>query len=557
MRSLLLFFFLISFIISGQAQPCEWAYNGRSGKANNPASGVKATKDVSGNIYIVGVYDSVFTFLGSTITNLYPGGTGVVICKLTTAGTLIWMKKVDSNLFNAESIAVQGTDVYIVGHYQNNITIGAVNFSGQGINGIILKFDSNGALVWGRTANSTSNSYISDLVFVNGTSFLFAGRFRQNISIDGTMLTGSNGSNNYAVYGRMTTSGTLEWVKKSGEAGNLTQPTALAIEAGGKFFIGGVYRQGLAFGAITTPAPGSTIATVPFLAKFSATGDVEWIKSSLVPAGSAALVSSLTDVRVLNNGQVMVTGGFYDKVTFLGLTSSAGHSAYAIRVQSGNGNLVGSHLVESTVAGNQYDFVEQDGSNNIWIGGSVSGNLKVRNNGSLESPAYKTKGVDILLGYYSNSGTYVGIDLVGGNGDDALHGAVLDNNARLVATGQFTGTLPIAGTNLTSSGPTTSDLLLTRFCSFTLTTAVDDALLPANAWNIYPNPAGDVLTVEMPSEWASGHYKIWSLDGRLAGQGVLQAGMSSIPTAGFQHGHYVLQIFTGAGVGVTRFDVVH
>ena len=556
MRFILPFILLLSYVISSQAQGCEWAENGRSGAANNPATGVKVTKDGSGNIYVVGIYDSVFTFLGTKITNLYPGGTGVAICKLTSDGVLTWMKKVDSNLFNAEGITVQGTDVYVYGHYQNNITIGAVNFSGMGINGIILKFDSTGALVWGRTANSTSNSYISDLVFVNSTSFLFAGRFRQNISIDGTMLTGSNGSNNYAVYGRMTSAGALEWVKTSGEAGNLVQPTTLAVEPGGKFFMGGVYRQGLTFGAITTPAPGSTIATVPFLAKFSATGDAEWIKSSTVPVGSGALVSAVTDIRVLNNGQVMLTGGFYDKVTFLGLTSSAGHSAFALRVQGANGNLAGSHLVESNVPGNRYDFVEQDGSNNIWLGGAASGLLTVRNNGTVESQGYNTKGIDILLAYYSNNGTYVGIDLIGGTGDDKLTGAVLDNSARLIATGSFTGTLPIAGKNLTSSHTTTSDLLLTRICSFSETTDTDDQIRTDISWNMYPNPAHDQLTVELPLDWADSSYRIWSIDGRLQGQGSIQGGNQSFAVGYLQSGHYVFQIVSKKGVLASRFEVI-
>jgi hypothetical protein len=542
---------LISF-----AQLCEWARNGRSGVNGYNASGVDVARDAQGNIYVVGAFDSVFTMMGQTVTNLFPGKTSTVLCRLTPEGGLTWIRKIDGNQFIPAGLSVQGSDVLVVGSYQNNITInggsgGPVNFSGQGVNGILLRFDTDGNYVMGRNFMSPSNAFVSDVIFLNAATVLFAGRFRQSLSIQNTTIsvTGPNASNTYGFYGRMQTNGTVDWLKISGNAGNYCEPVALAAEAGGNFYLAGVYRQGLAFGNLSTPAPGSNLATLPFLARFNASGDPLWVQGSTVPSGSAALGSFCSDVRVLQSGQVMVTGGFSDRVTFLGQTSSPGHSAFALRVQN-NGTLAASHLVESTQAGNRYDFVEQDNSGNIWLGGQVRGTLTVRNNGMVVSQGHQTSGTDILLAHYQGGLNFDGIALIGGSGDDRLFGATMDGQGHLYATGSYTGNLPLAGSNFNSSGPATSDLVLTRICSFSILTALEEHTGAGLAWPVWPNPARDVLYLSLLEAGDRYAYSFIDLLGRPLQEGRIQGGTQALDLSGFAPGLYYLQVTQGRDVRV-------
>jgi hypothetical protein len=544
------------------AQLCEWARNGRSGVNQYNASGVDVARDAQGNIYLVGAFDSVFTMMGQTVTNLFPGKTGTVLARLTPEGGLTWLRKIDGNTFIPAGLAVQGSDVLVVGSYQNNITInggsgGPVNFSGQGLNGILLRFDTDGNYLLGRNFTSPNNAFVSDVIFINATTVLFAGRFRQSLSIQSTTIsvTGPNASNTYGFYGRMQTNGTVEWLKISGNAGNYCEPTALAAEAGGTFYLAGVYRQGLAFGNLSTPAPGSNLATLPFLARFNASGDPLWVQGSTVPSGSAALGSFCSDVRVLQSGQVMVTGGFSDRVTFLGLTSSPGHSAFALRVQN-NGTIAASHLVESNQAGNRYEFIEQDNSGNIWLGGQVRGALTVRNNGTVFSQGHQTTATDILLAHYQGGLNFDGIALIGGSGDDRLFGATMDGQGRLYATGSYTGNLQLAGSNFNSSGPATSDLLLTRICSFSILSSVDAQADAGLAWPVWPNPVRDRLYIALPEGGDGYAYTLWDLMGRPLREGRVQGGTQDLDLSGLIPGHYYLQVRQGWETRVMPVQIV-
>lgn len=546
-----------------EAQICEWARSGRSGVSGYHTTGVDVDRDAQGNIYVVGSFDSVMTMMGQTLTNLFPGRTGTVVGRFTPEGMLTWLRKIDGNTFVPAAIAVQGNEVMIAGSYQNNLTIqfatgGPVNFSGQGVNGILLKLDTDGNYLLGRNFMSPNNAFLSDVRFLSNNAVLFAGRFRQSLSIQGSTfsVTGPNASNTYGFYGRMHTNGTVEWLKISGNSGNYCEPTSLAVEAGGNFYLAGVYRQGLAFGNLSTPAPGSNLATLPFLARFNGSGDPLWVQGSVVPSGSAALGSFCTDVRVLGNGQVMVTGGFSDRVTFLGLTSSTGHSAFAIRVQN-SGALVSSHLVESSQSGNRYEFVRQDGAGNIWLGGQVRGTLTVRNNGLVHSQGLQTTGTDMLLAHYQGGTNFDGIALLGGPGDDRLFGGVLDASGRLYATGSFTGNLSLAGNNFNSSGPTTADMILTRICSFSTITGTDDPLLSGGGWNLWPNPARDVVHLDLPESNDPFLYALIDLMGRTVQEGNLSGGgrhtlVLRVPSAG----HYYLRLSQGVQHSVRPLRII-
>jgi hypothetical protein len=549
----LILFFLLS-AITLQAQ-CEWAVSGGSGHSGYTADGVKVKHDLQGNIYVAGQYDSVFTFLGSTVLNLYPGGKGVLIARLNSNGTLNWLRHVESFNMNVEDIAVRGGELYLVGHFQNNITIAGVNFSGQGINGIFLKFDATGNLVWGRTANSPSSSFISAIEFVDDNTFLFAGRFRQSISITGNVISGSNPNFTYCVYGAMTSAGQLVWSRTSGEGGNLCQPTALGLLPGGDFLMGGIYRQGLVFGSITAPLPTANLANLPFLGRFSSSGVPIWLQAGNAPSGFGT--SAVTDIQPLLNGQVMVTGGLAGNVTFLGATNPSGHAAFAMRCQPANGMATASHLVQSATAGNRYDFAEQDQAGNIWIGGRARGPLSIINNGSTTQTGIATGNFDMIMTYFEGGTNYLGLRVMGGPHDDHFGGASLDNQGRLVTTGGFAGNIQLLNTNLQSSPGNTPSLFVARFCSFAPTVSTASPEWVTETLHLWPNPARDQVFVQMPRSMADYHFTLFDATGRILSNGVVQ-GLDtwSLDVSTFSRGMATLRLSTADSQWIGRLLLV-
>ncbi|MEO5906090.1 MAG: T9SS type A sorting domain-containing protein [Saprospiraceae bacterium] len=77
---------------------------------------------------------------------------------------------------------------------------------------------------------------------------------------------------------------------------------------------------------------------------------------------------------------------------------------------------------------------------------------------------------------------------------------------------------------------------------------------------LYPNPVNDVLSLEIPIELGTQHYKITDITGRNITTGMLQPGKSSIKSDGWLNGMYTLQIWkkdrSDNIVGILRFAVL-
>lgn len=553
--STLLFSLILLLAASALPAQCEWFRSGTTGEVGNHSEGTAVTTDDQGNSYIAGNYINVFSFQGQDIANLYAGNPGVVMCKFNSAGVMQWMKKLDSPNFSAWDIAYRNGNIYLTGNYIGFVTINGQNFSGQGENGIILKFDGTGNMVWGRTLNSPSSSYAYDIAFINDNNFVFTGRFRQSVIVDGTQINGSSGSKNYGIYGKMDTNGNLTWMKTSGESGNLCNPNAVAVDPSGNFYLGGVYRQGLAFGNITAPSPGSSIASLPFLAKFSSSGDIQWMKTGTFPSGSKTITSSVSSLLVMPTGDVILTGFLDDAVDFMGIVSWGESTANMMRIQS-NGNLAGSLQVQGSEDGNTFEFAQLDASGNLWLGGSARGNLAVRVNDQLHSIGYVASGFDILLAKYSTSG-FIGIERIGGAGNEAANDGALDNAGRLLVTGHFRGTFNKSGMSATSPDAATTDLLYMKVCTFSPTSDITDLEQGSEQITLIPNPAGVQTRIEVSTSMIGGLCTVFDIQGRIVHQGTVPEQSFVLPVHLLENGVYVVQVKNGTATHSERLVVQH
>lgn len=537
--TLLVFFVTLLLSTALQAQ-CEWIATGTTGQAGNHSSAVAVTTDGQGNSFLAGNFVNVFSMKGQNVANLYVNDPGVIIAKFNSAGVLQWMKPLDSPNFTAYDLEYRGGNLYLTGNYISYVTINGQNFSGQGENGLILKFDGLGNMVWGRTINSPSSSYAYDIAFINDNNFIFTGRFRQSVIVNGTQITGTSGSKNYGLYGKMDTDGNLGWMKTSGESGNLCQPNAVAVDPSGVFYLAGIFRQGLAFGGITAPNPGSTLASLPFIAKFSSAGDVQWLKSATFPAGSKTILSNISSLMVAPNSEVILTGFLDDAVDFMGQVSWGESTALMMRIQS-NGNLAGSLQVQSSHEGTSFEFANMDASGNLYLGGSARGNLAVRVNNTLHSIGYLTMGYDILLAKFTTSG-FTGIELIGGPGEESGTDGVTDNAGRLLVTGQFAGTFSRNGMSATSPNGTTNDLLFLKICTFSPSSDLTDPEGAHTSLSIQPNPAVSQLQLTVAEYLTGGLFRIYDLQGRQILEGTIPAGSWTIPVSGWHQGWYTVHV---------------
>jgi len=116
-------------------------------------------------------------------------------------------------------------------------------------------------------------------------------------------------------------------------------------------------------------------------------------------------------------------------------------------------------------------------------------------------------------------------------------------------SGATTASLQLSNLSLTQTGHSYRCLVQRAPCADTSvaavltvinTTSVGEQAL--SALKVYPNPASDAWTVQLPENSAPLAYQLLDLQGRVLQKGQLQAGSNLLSTEGLASGHYLLEV---------------
>jgi hypothetical protein len=134
--------------------------------------------DANGNSYVTGYFNGNFAAFGtSTLSN--SGWNDMFITKLDNQGNIIWAKQGGGNMHdqgNACSVEASG-NILVTGFFTNFAAFGPVNVFGSGaLDVYVIKYDSNGNVLWGRSAGGTLNDRGADICAENGKIYV-AGDF--------------------------------------------------------------------------------------------------------------------------------------------------------------------------------------------------------------------------------------------------------------------------------------------------------------------------------------------------------------------------------------------
>ena len=266
--------------------------------------------DNAGNVYVAGDYAgsaSLDTFNLSS----NGGSQDIFIAKLTSAGTVSWLKTMGSNASNdhVNGIAVDGSNnLYLTGEYSGNASFGngfsltSINHPiyGSSIDCFTAKFNTSGICQWAAGGGSigTDRSYDID-VDASGNSYI-TGFYQNNATFSGGVLNAS-GPVDVFVAG-YNASGTLNLLF-SAASPDYEAGYSIALDGLGNFYITGLHAGYLTFDTITVTPEGSYDM---FLAKYSITGDVQWVQSTL-----SSQWESGEAVAVDDKGNPYVSGTVY------------------------------------------------------------------------------------------------------------------------------------------------------------------------------------------------------------------------------------------------------
>jgi hypothetical protein len=279
-----------------------------------------------GSIYTTGFFSGSVVFEGqASLTSV--GGTDIFVAKYNKKGMLLWAISAGAS-GNDQGKGISATDdaVFVSGYFSgstsNKATFETTRLAGlsatDGTSDIfVAKYAINGTLLW-VTAGGGLNSDIAgsisatkDAVFVCG---VFYGKTSEKAKFGQKEISGFSSSYGLDMFVAKydPSSGDVLWVKRAGTASTDEAKSISATNDGGAYVTGtfsGTTSTTVSFGnTIVNGMKAGSESLDIFIAKYSSSGDEEWVK---VAGGDGADFGN--GIVTTSDGGALVTGSIYAK----------------------------------------------------------------------------------------------------------------------------------------------------------------------------------------------------------------------------------------------------
>ncbi|MFY8109473.1 MAG: LamG-like jellyroll fold domain-containing protein [Bacteroidia bacterium] len=283
-----------------------WAVNQGGGDADAASS---VAIDEAGDVIMTGSFRASGSFgTGNNLTS--SGIDDIFISKLDAIGNVIWSKKAGGT---DQDVALAITtdnlnNIYIAGYFKGILTFPGTSTSLTGAGGtdaFLAKYDSNGNLIWAKSAGGTGNDFAHGIA-VNGANVAMVGQFDLTGNFSGTNLNSSGSSDAFiAEYGAST--GNLNWVSKIGGTG---ADIGFAITpASNSYIITGQFSNSVTIGTSNFISAGNSDV---FVCRYNLSGAPVWATKAggvSQDAGRGITMNSL-------GSKAFVTGSFAETANF-------------------------------------------------------------------------------------------------------------------------------------------------------------------------------------------------------------------------------------------------
>ena len=468
------------------------------------------TTDSSGNVYIVGYYNSPsLTFYNSdgnsTISNLTTnsGSNDVFLVKYNSNGTAQWASRI-AGTGNDQAYCVEkdsSGNVYIIGTYGSTLTFYNADGNSSGLtlsivgvatNDIfIAKYNSSGSVQWATRIGGTQNDAgkgisidSSGYVYVTGT-FSSATANIYNAPGNGSTaltLTNSNSGANDVFLVKYDSSGVAQWATKIGGTVN-DFVNCVTTDSSGNVYVTGYFQSATAniYNAPGNGSPAFSLTNIGgsdlFMVKYDSSGTSQWatkIGGTGTEIGYSVATHSTGNVYLTGTNS-SITANIYNaneqdsglKISgsgsFIVKYDSSGSAQWVTKIGSGNGDVAQS--IKTDWSGNVYvTGYFSSASMSIYSapGNTSSGLTALTNSGSN----------DIFMIKYNSSGAAQWATRIGGTGDDRSYCVSSDSIGNIYLTGTYkSATTNIynvpgngsAALSLTNSDITTNDGFIVKF----------------------------------------------------------------------------------------------
>ena len=410
---------------------------------NNSASAFvsRTVADKQGNVYLYGSCERMIEYHNASIPQ------GVFLAKHNAAGDLVWVKNIP-NANNAQSIGNQlimdhqEQHLYITGTFIDTIDIpgGEALVSDNETSDFIIKFDSNGGVIWATQIDGLDNDY-SDLAADYSGNIIFTKIFHNSETITIGNETYEPSYYDDAIIIKLNSMGNIQWSILAGGESVEYSGISSTDENDNIYFTGEFISENVQIGdsTITLNEGDGNI----LLAKINPDGETQWIK---VHGGTASetdlwLDSNCwpTDIQTLPDGHTYIKGWHGDSAVFSDtiLTSDHGYFAYFIGKFDPDGEAVWVRSINEKGLGFDYNRMDVDSDGNIYFGAEAVDTVYFQYYDD-EYPFGPSGAGDVFVAKYTADGEIDWIKTIGSkNSKVSINSIAVSGNNKLYAAGRY------------------------------------------------------------------------------------------------------------------------
>ena len=253
------------------AQGWQWATAGIGNGKNTPNA---IAVDASGYSYTTGSFEAGINFGNG---NINAGGSkNAFLTRHNPDGTLNWAIKMNSIYSEAWDVRVDNAGyVYTVGSFLTSVTIDTLTLSTAENSdvGYLAKLNTAGEVQWAYTPDGKARIWSVD-VDATGNVYI-AGSYLDSLFIGTDTLLGFPVYENIFM-AKFDPNGNFLWSTSGGSDFGTDRGTNVRVAANGEIYLQGRFENNTFLSGLALNGPGSNVNI--FLAKYSQTGTVQWVK---------------------------------------------------------------------------------------------------------------------------------------------------------------------------------------------------------------------------------------------------------------------------------------
>ena len=435
---LTLFLIILFFNTQSSSQTPDWQW-AKSAGGTLQEIGKSIAVDKNGNSYIIGTFSSTTITLGTiTLTN-FASGIQIFIAKYDINGNVVWAKgSMGYGDDQGIDITVDANGyIYITGYfYSPTIQFGTTTLThGIGISVFIVKYDSNGNVIWAKNSLGDGSAWGSSIsVDKSGNSYVTGIFGNKIISFDSeTLINNDTTGLTYDVFiAKYDSNGNFVWAKNAG--GNKDDyGNGIAADGDGNSYVTGFFESSTIKFNLETLTNDSSGARDIFIVKFNTDGNVLWAKR-----GGGMSEDYGCDIAIDLNNNCYVTGYYAsNSITFdsTTLTTNNGQWNMFIMKYDSTGNVKWINYVDYANS-NINNSIAVDTIGNVFLTGELD--IFTTIFGAISLTNTNNRNI-IFVAKYNSNGSMKWVKYVQTNQSNYLSGIAVDTKGNNFVIGYFYG----------------------------------------------------------------------------------------------------------------------